>query len=142
MFGVFVGGSVLALDYSLSQDIGSNFKSLSQTRTIKQLQAIETRLHALLMDTTALTFNGNLDTSSSSASAVAELNKDDFVKAVVRVVETYGFHSLFSMPTVDGSAMLFLPDHVHSFSSCSFCSSWFPLFSSPDSFYTGFASCV
>ena len=109
-FGTFVGGSVLNNEYKLTKT--NNFKSSSQLRTSKTLSTLENTLNATLLDSSSLKFNGRLDTTSTTT----EINKEQFIVAVRRMVKKFGFQSLFSIPSQDGLKMMTLEDDPHSFS--------------------------
>ena len=108
-FGTFVGGSALSIEYRLTKT--NNFKSSSQLRTAKTLTTLENALNSTLLDSTSLKFNGRLDTTSTTT----EINKEQFLTTVHRIIKKFGFQSLFTMPSNDKLTMISLADHPHSF---------------------------
>mmetsp|Transcript_15021 Transcript_15021/g.28265 ORF Transcript_15021/g.28265 Transcript_15021/m.28265 type:complete len:2300 (+) Transcript_15021:159-7058(+) len=105
IFGAFVGGGPLSEDYTIANPV---FRSISQLRTIKQLQHIQSNLEAARDTSTGLKFHGNLELDELKSAT--ELDKKNFVEKVELLVETYGFHSFFYMKGVDGKMHSLLSD--------------------------------
>jgi hypothetical protein len=108
VYGVFLGGSAMKDDYRVASP---DFHCVSQLRSIKQLQIIQTTLEQARDSLTSIKFfHGNV--VIDDAKATTELDKNHFVKKVERLVETYGFQGFFYMKAMDGS-MVSLLSHSH-----------------------------
>jgi hypothetical protein len=109
IFGAFLGGSRMDETYHL---VTPKFHCVSQLRTVKQLQAIQTSLEQARDSTTSLKFHGNLELDDLKTTT--ELDKKNFIKRVDRLVETYGLQGFFYMKALDGK-MVSLLTHSHLF---------------------------
>lgn len=96
-------------DYKLDHPV---FRSVSQLRTVKQLQNIQTALEQARDNVSGLKFHGNLEIDESKSNT--ELDKKNFVEKVELLVETHGFHSFFYMKGPDNT-MRSLLTHSHLF---------------------------
>ena len=111
IFGTYVGGSPLTIEYKLSEADGYN--STSQLRSEKSLNLAETALHAQRNDTTSLKFNGKLDVAPNTAS-LSELTLESFLRSVGDIVERFGLETFFYLPDSAGK-MQYLPEDPHTF---------------------------
>jgi hypothetical protein len=109
IFGAFVGGGAMTADYKLDNPV---FRCVSQLRTVKQLQNIQTSLEQARDNTASLKFHGNLEIDDTKVNT--ELDKKNFVEKVELLVETHGFHSFFYMKGADNK-MYSLLTHSHLF---------------------------
>ena len=111
IFGIYVGGSSLDKDYSLTNRNG--YSGTSQLRSKKSLNLAENSLYTQRDDTTSLKFNGKMDVASNTVS-LSELNLESFLRAVGDTAERFGLETFFYLPS-SSSEMIYLPEDPHTF---------------------------
>ena len=99
IYGIFMGGSDLADDYTLKSSMP--YKFMTQLRNPKQSSVPEARLMTRRNDVTAISFKGNLEISTP---AITEYDKEEFVTVLKEQVSYYELNSLFSMADSAGKA--------------------------------------
>jgi hypothetical protein len=90
-----------------------DFHCVSQLRSVKQLQLIQTSLDQTRDSLTTLKFQGNVDIDP--VKATTELDKNHFLKRLERLVDTYGFQGFFYMRSTTDGNMVSLLSHSHLF---------------------------
>jgi hypothetical protein len=105
----FVGGSDMDANYNLTN---ADVQCISQLRTIKQLQNIQTALEQVRDNVAAVKFHGNLEVDDLKATT--ELDKANFIEKVDSLMHSHGFQTFFFMKGTDGK-MYSLLTHSHLF---------------------------
>jgi hypothetical protein len=86
----FVGGSAMDCNYNL---VNAEVQCVSQLRTIKQLQNIQTSLEQARDNVAGVKFHGNLEVDDLKAAT--ELDKTNFIEKVDLLVNSHGFQTFF-----------------------------------------------
>jgi len=108
-FGAYMGGGTMDSSYKI---VSSEFNCVSQLRSIKQLQIIQSTFDQACDNTTVPKFHGNIELEDSKLST--ELDKKNFVKKLDRLVEAHGFQGFFYSKVSDGKIYSLLT-HFHLF---------------------------
>ena len=109
IYGIFMGGSDLTNNYTLKSD--TPYKYTTQLRNSKQSSVSEQRLMSRRSDVTAISFKGNLEISTPTAT---EYDKEEFVMALKEQVSYFGLNSLFAISDSNG-AVFNLTESSHLF---------------------------
>jgi hypothetical protein len=108
-FGAYMGGGPMDADYKI---VSSEFNCVSQLRSIKQLQIIQSTFDQARDNTAVPKFHGNVELEDSKLAT--ELDKKNFVKKLDRLVEAHGFQGFFYLKGTDGKIYSLLT-HFHLF---------------------------
>jgi hypothetical protein len=111
MYGIYIGGSPLDVNYKATRQGRLSYRSQMQRRNVKNIGTIESALITARDSISSLKFDGRLEPTLGSAT---EIGKDRFISLLSRTVEDLGQETFYYVKT-DSSEVVDLFKQSHNF---------------------------